>query len=56
MLTAGLTSKPVPIGKQFVRELEEFFLDYHKLSGEQYRVLGLKGRAESRKLLKSSRK
>ena len=44
------------LGKQFVRQLEEFFVDYHKLSGEQYRVLGLKGRAEARKLVKSSRK
>lgn len=42
------------LGKQFVRELEEFFDDYHKLSGEQYRVLGLKGRSQARKLVKSS--
>jgi inorganic pyrophosphatase len=42
------------LGKQFVRELEQFFVDYHKLSGEQYRVLGLKGRAQARKLVKSS--
>jgi inorganic pyrophosphatase len=41
------------LGKQFVRELEEFFVDYHKLSGEQYRVLALKGRAQARKLVKS---
>jgi inorganic pyrophosphatase len=41
------------LGKQFVRELEEFFVDYHRLSGEQYRVLGLKGRAQARKLVKS---
>jgi inorganic pyrophosphatase len=41
------------LGKQFVRELEEFFVDYHKLSGEQYRVLGLKGRAQARKLGKA---
>ena len=41
------------LGKQFVRELEEFFVDYHKLSGEQYRVLGLKGPAQARKLVKS---
>jgi inorganic pyrophosphatase len=34
------------LGKRFVRELEEFFVDYHKLSGEQYRVLALKGRAQ----------
>jgi inorganic pyrophosphatase len=42
------------LGKQFVRELEEFFVDYHKLSGEKYRILGLKGRAQARKLVKSS--
>jgi inorganic pyrophosphatase len=41
------------LGKQFVRELEEFFVDYHKLSGEQYRVLALKGRTQARKLVKS---
>jgi len=31
------------LGKQFARELEEFFVNYHKLSGKQHRVLGLKG-------------
>ena len=41
------------LGKQFVRELEQFFVDYHKLSGERYRVLALKGRAQARKLVKS---
>ena len=41
------------LGRQFVRELEEFFVDYHKLSGEKYRVLGLKGRQQARKLVKS---
>jgi inorganic pyrophosphatase len=41
------------LGKQFVRELEAFFVDYHKLSGERYRVLGLKGPAQARKLVKS---
>jgi inorganic pyrophosphatase len=32
------------LGKQFERELEEFFVNYHKLSGKENRVLGLKGR------------
>ena len=41
------------LGKQFVRELEEFFVNYHRLSGEQYRVLAPKGRAQARKLVKS---
>jgi len=43
------------LGKQFVRELEEFFVNYHKLTGKQYRVLGLKGPDQARKLVKSGR-
>jgi inorganic pyrophosphatase len=31
------------LGKQFLRELEDFFVNYHELSGEQYSVLGVKG-------------
>jgi inorganic pyrophosphatase len=42
------------LGKQFERELEEFFVNYHRLSGKQYRVLGLKGPSEALKLIKSS--
>ena len=41
------------LGKEFCRELEEFFVNYHKLSGEQYRVLGVKGPGQARKLVKS---
>ncbi len=41
------------LGKQFCRELEEFFVNYHKLSGKQYRVLGMKGPDQARKLVKS---
>lgn len=44
------------LGKQFCRELEEFFVDYHKLSGQKYRVLGLKGPGQARKLVKSGRR
>jgi inorganic pyrophosphatase len=43
------------LGKQFVRELEEFFVNYHKLTGKQYRVLGLKGPDKARTLVKSGR-
>src|ERR1700733_6455304 len=42
------------LGKQFERELEEFFVNYHKLSGKEYRVLGLKGPDQARKLVKSA--
>lgn len=41
------------LGKQFQQELEEFFVNYHELSGKQYRVLGVKGPKEVRKLVKS---
>jgi len=41
------------LGKHFCRELEEFFVNYHKLSGEQYRILGVKGPGHARQLVKS---
>lgn len=41
------------LGKQFCRELEEFFINYHRLSGQQYRVLGVKGPGQARKLVKA---
>ena len=41
------------LGKQFCRELEAFFVNYHKLTGKEYRVLGLKGPDQARKLVKS---
>lgn len=44
------------LGKQFARELEEFFVNYHKLSGKQYRVLGLKGPNQARKLVNSEKR
>jgi len=42
------------LGKQFCRELEEFFVNYHKLSGKEYRVLGVRGPDQARKLVKAS--
>jgi inorganic pyrophosphatase len=41
------------LGKQFSRELEDFFVNYHELSGEKFHVLGLKGPDQARKLVKS---
>jgi inorganic pyrophosphatase len=37
------------LGKKFVRELEEFFVNYHALSGKKYRILDVKGPAKARK-------
>ena len=31
------------LGRKFVRELEEFFVNYHELSVNKYRILGVKG-------------
>jgi inorganic pyrophosphatase len=31
------------LGRKFVRELEEFFVNYHALSGKKYRILNVKG-------------
>jgi inorganic pyrophosphatase len=44
------------LGKRFERELEEFFVNYHRLSGKQYHVLGLKGPAAGRRCVKEARK
>ena len=43
-------------GKQFLEELEEFFVNYHRLSGEQYRILGAKGPAAARKYIEKGRR
>jgi inorganic pyrophosphatase len=43
------------MGKQFDKELEEFFVNYHKLTGKEYRVLAMKGPDQARKLVKNYR-
>lgn len=40
------------LGDHFVRELEEFFVNYHKLTGKEYRILKAKGPDEARKLIR----
>lgn len=37
------------LGKAFVKELEEFFVNYHELKGKKYRVLDVRGPKEARK-------
>jgi inorganic pyrophosphatase len=41
------------LGQEFRRELEEFFVNYHKLSREQYKVIGVKGPGRARKLVQA---
>ena len=39
------------LGEQFVKEIEEFFVNYHELSGKEYRILGVKGPGAARKCI-----
>jgi inorganic pyrophosphatase len=40
------------LGKTFIHELEEFFVDYHKLSNDEYRILDIRGPGEARRRIK----
>ena len=40
------------LGKKFVAELEEFFVNYHQLSGKEYRILDVRGPKEAQKRIK----
>jgi inorganic pyrophosphatase len=42
--------------KQFLKELQEFFVNYHNLEGKKYRLLGCKGAATAMTLIKQARK
>jgi inorganic pyrophosphatase len=42
--------------KQFLRELEDFFVNYHKLEGKEYKLLGCRGIAEAETLIKKAKK
>ena len=37
------------LGKRFLHELEEFFVNYHDLQGEKYRILDIKGPSEAKR-------
>jgi len=41
---------------QFLHELEDFFVNYHKLEGKEYRLLGCKGAPTALKLIKQAHK
>lgn len=44
------------LGKAFLKELEEFFVNYHRLTGKEYKILGAKGPSRARNLLKRKMK
>jgi inorganic pyrophosphatase len=39
------------LGKKFIKELEEFFVNYHDLQGKKYKILDVKGPTEARRRL-----
>jgi len=44
------------LGKRFEHEIEEFFVNYHRLSRNEYRILALKGPAAARRCIKQARR
>lgn len=42
------------LGKTFERELEIFFVNYHELSGKQYRIIALKGPSAGKRCVKDA--
>lgn len=42
------------LGKPFEREIEEFFVNYHRLVGKEYRILALRGPAAAHRCVKQA--
>jgi inorganic pyrophosphatase len=42
--------------RTFMKELEEFFVNYHRLQGKEYRLLGCKDSVEAEQLIKQARR
>ena len=43
------------LGKHFVRELSDFFVNYHELTGAKYKVIAVKGPKEARRRIDDSK-
>lgn len=44
------------LGKQFVRELEEFFVNYHELTGKKYKIIDVRGPGEAARRIDDCRR
>jgi inorganic pyrophosphatase len=40
------------LGKKFVRELGQFFINYHELTGKEFRILNVRGPGEAQRRIK----
>ncbi|MGB0124437.1 MAG: inorganic diphosphatase [Silvibacterium sp.] len=52
----GNLRRPKDLPKQALKELEEFFVNYHRLQGKRYKLLGCKGETTALKLIDTARK
>jgi inorganic pyrophosphatase len=52
----AMVRKLTDLPKQFLRELEDFFVNYHRLQGKEYKLLGCKGIAEAETLINKAKK
>jgi inorganic pyrophosphatase len=48
--------KLTDIPKESLRELQDFFVNYHRLEGMEYRLLGCRGIPTAQRLIKQARK
>ncbi len=44
------------LGKRFEGDIEEFFVNYHRLSAGQYRIIALKGPGAARRCIKRAQR
>jgi inorganic pyrophosphatase len=54
--TYAYVRKIKDLPNQFLRELQDFFVNYHRLEGKQYKLLGCKGTQAAMTLIKQAQK
>lgn len=48
--------RPKDLGDKFLQELQEFFVNYHRLEGKEYKLLGCEEAKQARRLIADARK
>jgi inorganic pyrophosphatase len=46
--------RPEDLGREFLEELEEFFVNYHQLSGDEFRILAVRGPSGARRCIRQA--
>jgi inorganic pyrophosphatase len=44
------------LGKKFLNELEQFFVNYHRMMGKEYRIIGIRGPGKAQRSIETGRK